>query len=362
MKHSINHGDYVSLFRGKFNVSCFMGEVFLQTSLGLGNILLIQTPETWLTFMHKDTRQECLEKGVKLYGNKKKYQNYAASLRAHMSKGWKEVVPKYKIPPVTVTKTELIDLFHFLGKFWYYYGFTEFPYTDLAYQQMQETSDPSFRENFKDFEKLKFEGRDFLNAVVFSDGIVSNLINSLSRTFFNDSTTAHHLFFEELIGLFDGKKPDIKTIEERKSGFVLLTVKGNQFKFSGKDAIKIAEKCTTVNNTAVLKGIIANKGKVTGKVTIAPMLIDMKEVSKVALRMEKGNILIAQTTSPELVPLCRKAAAIVADQGGLMSHAAIIAREMNIPCIVGTVNGTIIFKDGDLVEVDADKGMVKKIK
>ncbi|MCI0566183.1 hypothetical protein L0Y46_03215 [bacterium] len=56
---------------------------------------------------------------------------------------------------------------------------------------------------------------------------------------------------------------------------------------------------------------------------------------------------------------CQKASAIVTDIGGMLSHAAIVSRELNIPCIVGTKNASKILKNGDLVEVDADKGMVR---
>ena len=57
-----------------------------------------------------------------------------------------------------------------------------------------------------------------------------------------------------------------------------------------------------------------------------------------------------------------KAGAIVTDEGGLTSHAAIVSRELKIPCIVGTKIATKILKDGDIVEVDAKKGIVRKIK
>ena len=116
-----------------------------------------------------------------------------------------------------------------------------------------------------------------------------------------------------------------------------------------------------VPQTDSVKGIIVNKGKATGKVVIASMLDNMEEVTKIYSKMEKKAILIAQTTSPELMLLCKNAVAIVTDQGGMMSHAAVISREMNIPCIVGTNYATEIFKDGDLVEVDAEKGVVRKI-
>ena len=79
-------------------------------------------------------------------------------------------------------------------------------------------------------------------------------------------------------------------------------------------------------------------------------------------KMQKGEILVASMTRPEYVPAMKKAVAIVTDEGGLMSHAAIVSRELGIPCIVGTKIATSTLKTGDIVEVDADKGIVRKIK
>jgi pyruvate,water dikinase len=78
--------------------------------------------------------------------------------------------------------------------------------------------------------------------------------------------------------------------------------------------------------------------------------------------MEQGDVLVSDTTGPEMMIAIKKAAAIITDEGGLMSHAAIVAREFKIPCIVGTKYGTSILKDGDLVEVDANKGVVRILK
>ena len=77
--------------------------------------------------------------------------------------------------------------------------------------------------------------------------------------------------------------------------------------------------------------------------------------------MQRGEILISPMNMPDFVPAMEKAAAIIKDEGGILCHAAIISRELGIPCIVGTQHATKIFKDGDLVEVDAEKGVVRKI-
>lgn len=79
-------------------------------------------------------------------------------------------------------------------------------------------------------------------------------------------------------------------------------------------------------------------------------------------KFKKGNILVAQMTLPSFISAMHKAVAFVTDEGGITCHAAIIAREMKKPCIIGTKIATKVLNDGDLVEVNADKGIVKIIK
>jgi len=75
-------------------------------------------------------------------------------------------------------------------------------------------------------------------------------------------------------------------------------------------------------------------------------------------QFEKGEILITGMTRPEFLPLMKKASAIVTDEGGVTSHAAIVARELNIPCVIGTKIATKAIKTGDLIEVKANHGIV----
>ena len=79
-------------------------------------------------------------------------------------------------------------------------------------------------------------------------------------------------------------------------------------------------------------------------------------------KLKKGEILVTSMTTPDYLPSMQKASAFVTDEGGITCHAAIIAREMKKPCIIGTKIATKILKDGDLVEVDADKGVVRKLR
>lgn len=101
-----------------------------------------------------------------------------------------------------------------------------------------------------------------------------------------------------------------------------------------------------------IKGIVASKGVARGKVKIVIKIEDLKKV-------KKGDILVADETDPDFLPAMRKAKAIITDMGGVLCHAAIVSRELGIPCITGTKIATKVLRDGDLVEVDANKGRVR---
>lgn len=112
---------------------------------------------------------------------------------------------------------------------------------------------------------------------------------------------------------------------------------------------------TPTKNTKEIKGVVASNGYAKGK---AKIFLIPKDVDK----MKKGDILVTTMTTPDFVPLMKKSSAIITDAGGLLCHAAIISRELKKPCIISTKFATQVLKDGDLVEVDADKGIIKIIK
>ncbi|MBN1778701.1 MAG: hypothetical protein JW816_00560 [Candidatus Buchananbacteria bacterium] len=136
-------------------------------------------------------------------------------------------------------------------------------------------------------------------------------------------------------------------IRESQKLSVLVGKKANDF-------TKLIKEKKINKNIKEIHGTTAQEGKVSGAVKVinAP-----EEMSK----MNRGDILVSSATSPNLMPAIRQAAGIITDEGGLTCHAAIVSREFKIPCVVGTGFATRILKDGDMVEVDADKGVVRKI-
>ncbi|MDB5204654.1 MAG: hypothetical protein JWP09_682 [Candidatus Taylorbacteria bacterium] len=171
-----------------------------------------------------------------------------------------------------------------------------------------------------------------------------------------------YLLPSEIKKIVDGKKVDIKKIKDnRKEVGVIFKKNGEPVILSRSElelflnAKKVIPQNNAFDSNQIIKGTVANKGKVTGKVKVVS---GRSEFGK----FERGDILVATMTSVDFVPIMEMAAAFVTNEGGITSHASIVAREMNKPCIIGTKIATKVLKDGDVVEVDAEKGIIRIIK
>ncbi len=157
--------------------------------------------------------------------------------------------------------------------------------------------------------------------------------------------------------LFDHQL-DKEEIKSRAKLSLYYTAKDTEVYYSGRAAEQIIKKYIQKDESrdvSELKGQCGCRGQAKGIVRIVNVIRDME-------KMKKGDILVSISTQPDLLPAMKKAGAFVTDQGGVTSHAAIVAREMNVPCVIATRIATKVLKDGDLVEVDADKGIVRIIK
>ncbi len=145
-----------------------------------------------------------------------------------------------------------------------------------------------------------------------------------------------------------------QTLQQRKEGFAILLMNGDVRVVSGKGVRRIQQEVhEPMQQTHVVHGVSATSGRVKGRVWIA----DAYSFA----RPHSGDVLVTAETTPDALQYLRRVKAIITDEGGITSHAAIISRELGIPCVIGTKIATSVFKDGDLVEVDAEKGVVRKL-
>jgi len=171
----------------------------------------------------------------------------------------------------------------------------------------------------------------------------------------------------EIADILDGSyKGNIhKIIELRKKSYAISLEKGKRkpeilnYKKADKLFEQKIEKPSLENG--IIKGQTASSGVYKGKVRKV-IAGDLKVLKDSIKNFKKGEVFVTSMTQPNMMVIARRAGAIVTDEGGITSHAAIISRELKIPCIVGCLKSMQVLNDGDIIEVDADRGIVKILK
>lgn len=182
-----------------------------------------------------------------------------------------------------------------------------------------------------------------------NDIVIRNSISALHPQTKNYETT---ILIDEL-----KKIPTIKLLKDRKQHSLIVQGKqpfvGSLSEFeSAKPQFSFKKEFVVVDDPSIIRGEIAQKGRVTGRVKILRRRDQVDEV-------KEGDVIVSPMTTPDFLPAMEKAIAFVTDEGGITCHAGIVARELKKPCIIGTKIATEILKDGNVVEVDADHGIVR---
>lgn len=184
------------------------------------------------------------------------------------------------------------------------------------------------------------------------------MLNEIARRFNFAKGGLLNLLPQEINDLISGKELSVG-LREREDAFGFMLKAGDVSVLNAEaarahwDAYLGSEMRTDVSE---LKGAVACRGSgpMRGRVRV---VLD----PRIETDFERDEILVTTMTTPEYIFIMKKAAAIVTDNGGLTSHAAIVSRELNVPCIVGTKIATRVLKNGDMIEVDANAGIVRKI-
>lgn len=296
--------------------------------------------------LFKDLEQKrCQETALELFNDEMKFKEYYDNFRNFLNvakENSQELVKNKKLK-------ELIELFLDFLKF---YRYTESFYTELSYKIYEKNGDKILGENLKKLEIIKTDARKYLNS--FFNGQDSYLTKII-----NQSNGSQSLLYSTVEEIMLGNKCTVEDIERRKANHVLskndIIYSDNTLEYN--ELKKWKESLT--ENTNVLKGTAASKGVVEGEAfVLSSDFTNFDELDNIIEKMPKNIILVSETTAPDIVKACFKAKAIVTNQGGMGSHAAIISRELKIPCVVGCKIATKVINTGEKVTVDGNKGEV----
>lgn len=315
----------------------------------------------WKSYLPKLVVERTLEEGSSFFSDADRFKEYRenyAEWRESSQKNFTHIIEKTEISKedATLFLREIAENHH-------YYIKTEFFFVDRAFER--SGTSPVIKNNLEELGRIKNTAREYLNKIFFGDkGYLNQFLKCLEKRFKIKIEDLNLLSRKEILELFEDKRVSQSVLEARRLAYVMSSNGTKIDVLVGNEADDFALNFSpSAASSESLKGTVANKGHIRGKVKIISTGYENYDsLHKEIDLMVQGDILVADTTSPELLAACRKASAIITNQGGLLSHAAIVSRELNIPCIVGTETATKVLHDGDEVEVDADKGIVRILK
>ena len=295
-----------------------------------------------------------------MFSSKTLFTEFKRSFEEYLKSSTKSFNQALSQKKITIPEAE--KFLSLISEHWKHYMKTESFFVDEAFNRSKE--DKVIAANLGEFENIKTAGRQHLNSIIFgSDSQLSKLISMISKQTDVPATELLSYSKDELLGTLSGKRVSKETLRQRAESYAIVDMGEGYTILEGDRAKRFISGFITEQMSDEIRGTVANKGKATGPAKVlfyGPDTFD--KIPGMIQSMEGGSILVTETTSPEIMSACKKASAILTNQGGMLSHAAIVSRELGIPCIVGLENITHRVKDGDMVEVDADKGVVKIIK
>lgn len=190
-------------------------------------------------------------------------------------------------------------------------------------------------------------------ALSHADRLLAEIARRLQLT----PLQVRYFLVDELCSALENGTPLAGAEAEQRHAFCLYLIENGSARLLKRpDAVHwlslIEEEQITSSDS--VKGSCACPGDATGRVIL---LADARELG----RVQAGDVIVSYSTNPSMVPAMRRAAAIVTEMGGISSHAAIVSREFNIPCIVGAKGVTKLFSNGDMVEVKAAQGVIRRL-
>lgn len=195
-----------------------------------------------------------------------------------------------------------------------------------------------------------------LEVFFMANSKVKPILNSIAKSLgisYDDLLFMTHP--EILSSLRDRSLLNEHTIWSRKSGFAVVMLDNEVAWYDGSSLEELlALEQKALETASSVKGITASPGRVKAR---ARVVLSNDEVEKV----QNGEILVTTMTTPSLMLAIERASGIITNEGGMLCHAAIVSRELGIPCIIGTDKATEVFSDGDLVDLDANNGIARKV-
>ncbi|QQR78089.1 MAG: hypothetical protein IPJ68_03290 [Candidatus Moraniibacteriota bacterium] len=304
------------------------------------------------SFIFREGMNRTLQEGLELFSDREKFDAYLKDFEVYLEKA-RQTIDRFT-DKENITESDWIDLSTTLKEIWVYHDKTEAIFTDLAFSQSKENT--LLQNNLQRLGEIKFPSSEILHKLGLD--IFYRVLDMIATQFRVAPQDIKFFSEDEVKNLFSGKMPEQEIVERRQRAYILYGTGGKIEEPNFEETKKVIEQFRPKNlDTRELHGTSASLGKVEGRarVILADYSDDFRAVENQIAEMQEGEILVTENTTVQFMVILRKAVAIITNQGGLNSHAAITSRELHIPCIVAVSDATEIIRTGDRISVSAEK-------
>jgi Phosphoenolpyruvate synthase/pyruvate phosphate dikinase len=198
-----------------------------------------------------------------------------------------------------------------------------------------------------------------MDAIYEGDYRVRNMFKEIAKRANLEYEDVIYLTVPEIKEALQGKEISKDVIDSRKDEYIVYLAEDEISVIEGEEAEKHISKVDEGSSEnwegqAKIEGTVAQRGQVESEVRLVFEDADIEKVGE-------GDILVSPMTTPDMMVGIMDAEGIITDEGGMASHAAIVSRELGIPCVIGTETATSILQDGDKVKLDAENGVIEVI-
>ncbi|MCK4590007.1 MAG: hypothetical protein KAT77_06185 [Nanoarchaeota archaeon] len=304
-------------------------------------------------FYSKNDSIKEAELGYNFYRNKKNYLHIINLKQKIFNNVQEQIELLNKLKPEELTDKQLKEIILQILNLYHEALSHHYLTQPQFFEKFKEEEYETYKEQFEQIAKARFD----YTRIAWTKAM------ELAKVFLQEYAKRKGLSLKEVENLrykeLQEDYYDTNELIEREKKFVLISHNHDIKLITGDTVNEYIKRYENYSNIYSLKGTIGNKGKAQGLAFVVKNEnLDLQNLPK---GMKKGMVLIVQNAWPEFAPYYKLAAAIVTNEGGITSHGVVVAREFGVPCLVATKIATKIFRNGDLVKVDAEKGIVKKL-
>ncbi len=355
---SINSSYYDFLWQTDF--SLFFCSIYLESGYLEGNFISYHSSSKHTLFVAKEYKKILGLRALSFYCDA--FKDYKKAIIKNLAH-YKVLFPSLFHKKLNELSNQKIadyfeKLIHFCITILKDYFITESHSTGGISALIQTKKGKVWKKNIAHMAKLKFSQRRYLNKMMYEPSIFHPYLREIERRLNPPQNVQSYTWKELLNGL---RKNKLQPNLDRMNSSIQGQFSNWEFIYGVQAELYYQQLMDINHHKTILTGDIGNSGWYMGRIIVIHH-VGRNNIDELINNMEKGSVLVSGSTGPELMLACKKASAIITDEGEIISHAVLISRELGIPSIIGTQYATQLLKDGDWVEVDANIGIVKILK